>query len=182
LTGVAKLRPFHLIRISVDGHYKGGPPLKPWVARILGTDPKWGLHRVFLPSRNDWADASISWRGRTNGVVATWFLRENALYEVYGGPGKRNFVWVEDSRIRDVPPVEVLYLADGGGEATVVEMEEEDHRDPPWVRDSATGSVNGWALVGKTRIYRLREGHLYKVHRHGVTVDVHVTDGVARVI
>lgn len=55
------------------------PPIRvPWVARITGRDPKYGLARDFLRGRKDYADSnSIGSRG-----VYLYFTLADGVYEV----------------------------------------------------------------------------------------------------
>jgi len=83
----------YFLRIEVDGHFHGGPPVKPWVAEITGTCPRYGLARDFIRPMNDWAGARVAWSGNTYGVIATFPLREGRLYEVQrceGNSSKRH--------------------------------------------------------------------------------------------
>src|SRR5690606_23971831 len=115
---------FSVLKVEIDGHFHGGEPIKPWVAEIKGTDPKWGLARRFLDPKNDWSSASVSWSGNIYGRVAHFFLRDGGLYEVQrctGKPSKRRvvreFIAVRAGKRVRIEPEEALAIADGGGEA-----------------------------------------------------------------
>lgn len=116
----------HMLRIEVDGHCRGGPPIRPWVAEVTGTCPRYGLARAFVTPLNDWADARMTWGGRLYGMVATYPLREGRLYEVAQAKGKpskrhlaRSFRLVEARERRELSAEEALERADGGGGACV---------------------------------------------------------------
>ncbi|HEU4732408.1 MAG TPA: hypothetical protein VFT22_31150 [Kofleriaceae bacterium] len=57
------MTPLYMLRIEVDGHFHGGPPPKPWVARIHGPSEQYGLAREFIRAMNDWKDAHRAWSG-----------------------------------------------------------------------------------------------------------------------
>jgi hypothetical protein len=159
--------PLYLHRIEVDGHMRGGPPVKPWAALITGTDPKYGLAREFVQAMNDWADAHRAWSGNLYGVVATFPLRSGGLYEIQscrGKPSKRHvyrgFYVVERNKLREIEPLDALAIADGGGEAALFRVAE---REPyPSVTELETVSSLGFVLLDGERIYRLRAG-VYRV-------------------
>ncbi len=51
---------------------------KPWVARIAGTDPRWGLKREFLSGIRDYSGSnSVGTRG-----IETTFELEDGIYEI----------------------------------------------------------------------------------------------------
>ena len=50
---------------------------KPWVARITGTDPKYGLKREFVNGTRDYSNANSV---KTRGVETTWVLGDG-IYE-----------------------------------------------------------------------------------------------------
>jgi hypothetical protein len=82
---------------------------KPWVARITGTDPKYGLAREFV---NGIADYSRSNKPGTRGVYFTFYLGDG-IYEVNGGTswgsaGDRRFIRVLDEESDPVKMQEVL--------------------------------------------------------------------------
>jgi len=53
-------------------------PHRPWLARLTGYDPDYGLRRVFLRPKEDWLDAN---RKGTRGVQCWWTLELNEVYE-----------------------------------------------------------------------------------------------------
>jgi len=160
---VMKKHPFSILRIEVPAHYKGGSPIKPWVATIDGIHPKWGLSRSFITPMNDWSNAHSAWSGNLYGVVATWLLRENVLYEIRSGPHQRQFARFENGKSTSVEPLQALRVADGGGDAAVLKVVE-NVLDRPWVRDVSAAQRNGFVLDDGVRIYRLRDGHRYRVY------------------
>ena len=48
--------------VTITGEQIGGA--RPWVARITGTDPKYGLKREFVNSVRDYSGANIDQAGR----------------------------------------------------------------------------------------------------------------------
>lgn len=159
--------PLYLHRIEVDGHFHGGPPVKPWAAHITGTDPKYGLAREFVRPLNDWAEAHAAWSGNVYGIVATFPLRSGSIYEISRPRGNsskryihRGFYRVDGSKLRAVKPLDVLAAVDGGAPSTVLRVAE---REPyPAVVDVLKVAPIGFVLDGSERIYRLRAG-LYRV-------------------
>jgi hypothetical protein len=82
---------------------------KPWVARIVGTDPKYGLAREFVDGAVDYSRAN---RPRTRGVYYTYYLK-NGYYEVKGGhswghANDRKFVRVTSGKVEPATLQEVL--------------------------------------------------------------------------
>lgn len=86
------------------------PAYPVWVAEIVGTDPRFGLARRFLPSRKDYAKAnSVGSRG----VYLHYALRRGRVYEVRSMPswkgGRRWFLRVtEDGEKVEMTREEVL--------------------------------------------------------------------------
>lgn len=164
---------FYMLRIEIDGHFHGSPDVpKPWVARIGGVDEKYGLAREFIKPMNDWRDASKAWSGNTYGVVATFALREGALYEVCRLRGRssrrhvsREFVWVEDGKMHPRAPDDALAHAEGyDGPVTALELR--DDEPCPWVAHVTglgTPRKLGFVVVDGMRRYRLRPGALYEI-------------------
>lgn len=159
--------PLYMYRIEVDGHFHGGPPVKPWAARITGPSPRFGLEREFVRPLNDWAEAHAAHSGNVYGVVATFPLRSGAIYEISRTRGNsskryvhRGFYRVDGSKLRAMEPVDVLAAVDGGESSAVLRVKE---REPyPTVVDVLRASPLGFVLVDGTRLYRLRAG-LYRV-------------------
>lgn len=60
------------------GEYTLGKPRLPWVAEITGTDPRFGLRRVFVRGKFDCRGAS---RDGTRGVLAWWTLESGKVYQ-----------------------------------------------------------------------------------------------------
>lgn len=166
---------FSILKIEIDGHFHGGEPVKPWVAEITGTDPKWGLARRFLDPMNDWRNAHKAWSGKVYGRVSHFPLREGHLYEVSccrGKPSKRyvvrEFVQVVDGKRKVVDPIDALTIADGGGPACVLRIPE-DKDGASWVsRITGLGTPEriGFVVVDGRRVYRLRPG-VYEVVEGG---------------
>jgi hypothetical protein len=76
---------------------------RPWVARITGTDTKFGLARDFLAYVRDYANADKKGRG----IVRQFTLRDGELYEVSAPvsaykPPRRYFVGVVDAKVVEV--------------------------------------------------------------------------------
>ena len=51
---------------------------KPWIARITGKDPKFGVAREFIQGTRDYSRAN---KPRTRGVYTVWSL-EDGIYEI----------------------------------------------------------------------------------------------------
>lgn len=90
-------------------------PPRPWVARITGPDPKFGLKREFQKAKMDYSRAN---RAGTRGIYANYFLSDG-IYEVYkmtSWRGRdRHFIRVrngEAERIRKAD-VQAIFAADG---------------------------------------------------------------------
>ena len=88
---------------------------KPWVARITGTDPKFGLARDFV---NGVADYSRSNRPGTRGVYLSFDL-DDGIYEVKGGEswrsaGSRKFIRVAGDDSTKMTMSDVLAEVRGG--------------------------------------------------------------------
>jgi len=162
-----------MLSIEVDGHFHGSSDVpRPWVARIDGTDPKYGLARHFVQKLNDWEHAKKAWSGNLYGVVATFPLREGNLYEVSrlrGSSSKRHvareFLRVELGKYIKLEPLEALALAERhDGPVTVLRVDDTDDR--PWVAE-ITGlgmpRVLGFVVLAGQRCYRLRHGRVYEV-------------------
>ena len=168
--GIA-LTMLRVLRIEVDGHFHGGPPVRPWVARIEGPSARWGLRRTFDQPHNDWAEASVSWRGNVYGVVATFTLRDGAMYEVARCRGRgsrrhvlREFFWLDAGERRPRDPDEVLrWVIAIDGPASILRVRE-DVEPAPWVMRVGAVRREGFVLVGDWRRYLLRDGTPYEVH------------------
>lgn len=164
-----------MLRIEMDGHFHGGEPIKPWVAHIGRHCPTYGLEREFVKPMNDWKNASRAWSGNTYGVVATFALREDAMYEVArcrGKPSKRyfarEFFWLESGKMAKRTAEEALEWAERDDPGAAVIHRVTDSADRPWVAE-----INGLGTPARLgfvvdhaageRMYRLREGRLYEV-------------------
>lgn len=82
---------------------------KPWVARITGTDPKYGLARTFVAGV---ADYSRSNRPGTRGVFFAFDL-DDGIYEIKGGDSwgsadNRKFCRVVGDKMERLTRQEVL--------------------------------------------------------------------------
>lgn len=166
-----------MLRIEVDGHFHGSPEVpKPWVARITGTDPKYGLAREFVQKLNDWENAHRACSGNLYGVVATFPLRDGNLYEVARLRGNssrrhmaREFLNAQDGKPVRLTPLEALARIEGhDDEVTVHQIPDGDGARVAEVVGVGTGPVSGWVLVDGVRRYRLRHGRLYEVVSAGV--------------
>lgn len=166
-----------LLKIEIDGHFHGSPVVpKPWVARITGTDPRFGLGREFVKALNDWEHARTAMSGNLYGVVANFPLREGHVYEVSrlrGSSSKRHvareFVELAAGRFELLDPLDALARVEAHADPTVVhEVAEASPDDPVRVSEVVgvgTGPVLGWVVVDGRRMYRLRVGRLYEVLR-----------------
>jgi hypothetical protein len=167
-----------MYKIEIDGHFHGGPPPKPWVAKIVGVDPeRFGLRREFVKAMNDWKNAHAAWSGNLYGVVATFPLHDGNLYEVSRCRGKsskryvaREFYSLIGGRMIERTPDEALAIAEGAaGPARVLEVRD-DPDDRPWVAEVAglgTPRRLGWVVVDGKRHYRLWPGRVYEVGEKG---------------
>lgn len=163
----------YLLRIERDGHFRGGEPIKPWVARIGGPHPKWGIVRTFVDPMNDWKDARRAWSGNTYGVVATFPLRDGNIYEVgqcFGSSSKRHFerrfYSVADGRKHRVSPEDVLDTI-GGGVGVSISVAEDPASSAARVTGLGTPVHLGWIVEDGKRLYRLRPG-LFEIVSAGV--------------
>jgi len=96
-------------RTYPDAALLGRDPMpKPWVARITGLDPKYGLAREFLRGQKDYTDANST---GSRGVFLTYWLPEG-IYEVYERTGwkseRRFFCRSEQGRLVRMTQEEVL--------------------------------------------------------------------------
>jgi len=55
--------------------------VRPWVARIIGTNEKFGLERRFVDPLTDWSGSSRSCAGRLRGVARSFPLRVGWVVE-----------------------------------------------------------------------------------------------------
>lgn len=88
---------------------------KPWVARITGIDPKYGLAREFV---NGIADYSRSNRPGTRGIYYSFDLADG-IYEIKGGnswgsAGSRGFLLVRGGASEPIAMAAVLDAIRGG--------------------------------------------------------------------
>lgn len=165
----------YMLRIEIDGHFHGsGDVPKPWVARIDGPSPRFGLARTFIPVMNDWRDAKKAWSGNTYGVVATFPLRQGALYEASRLRGTssrrhvaREFFWLENKKMRKMEPIDALATACGESDRAASILNLADDRDVPpsvaLVEGLGAAKRLGFVVVDGDRKYRLLNEHLYEV-------------------
>lgn len=159
-----------VLRIEVDGHLRGMADVpRPWVARIKGIDPRYGLAREFVDRLNDWSDARRARSGNLYGVVAAFPLRAGELYEVSRLRGRaskrhlaREFLRVVDGRMEDVEPIDALAIAEGWTGASF------EHRVPDYTSISVVDGLGsptalGFVLVDGRRLYRMRDEALHEV-------------------
>lgn len=81
---------------------------KPWVARVVGPDDRFGLQREFLRPKKDYARAnSVGSRG----VISYFHLYEGHLYEVNSPQTwkgvRRYFCYVHNRELVELPAREV---------------------------------------------------------------------------
>lgn len=55
-------------------------PGQPWVARITGRDPRYGLAREFVQGQRDYAEASST---GARGIVVWYQLEDGGIYEIH---------------------------------------------------------------------------------------------------
>lgn len=175
-----------MLQIEVDGHMNGGRPHQPWVARVDGIHPTYGLARTFVQRLNDHANTHRAWSGNLYGIVAGFPLREGNLYEVSRTRGKsskryvtREFVEVVGGEPKGLDPHEALARAAGHPlEGTRVLKVRDDlevavsHVNRVLVDGAGTshpvpGPVCGWIVVGCHRHYLLEPSKLYEVREGG---------------
>lgn len=162
-----------MYRIEIDGHFHGsGNVPHPWVARIDGSDPKYGLRREFIRPLRDYAEAHVAWSGNLYGCVATYPLRDGHLYEVSRLRGRsskrhvaREFFRLVAGKREPMEPDDALAIAEGiTGPAVTLTLRESDDR--PCVSEvSGLGTPRrlGFVLVEGERRFRLRNGRIYEV-------------------
>lgn len=164
-----------LFMLEVDvGSYKhgagGAGAHRPWVARIDGPDPKYGLSREFIKPYNDWEHARRSINGAIRGVVARFPLRRGQLYEVSRLQGRaskrqitRTFGWLGDvGDLEQLEPEDALDKIGGLTNGVTYRTDDDDET-------ATVGEVRGlghpatvpWIVVEGTRLYRLGEGRVY---------------------
>jgi hypothetical protein len=166
---MAPVQPLFMLRIEVDGHCRGGPPIKPWVARIRGADAQYGLGREFVQPMQDWAQARRAWSGNLYGVVSTYPLRDGCLYEVHRAEGTpsqrhatRSFYELSAGRLEHIETIALLQRVADGAPGASLSVREFPGRT--LVTDLAEDAgVVAYAVVGQKRIYWLREGRAYDV-------------------
>lgn len=165
-----------MLRIEVDGHFHGSPDVpRPWVARIDGTDHRFGLRRTFVQKLNDWKDAKRAWSGNLYGVVATFPLRDGHLYEVSrlrGKPSKRHvareFLLLDGGKTTKLEPLEALAHVEGHSDpVSVLRLPDGDGWRVAELAGVGGGDVRGWVVVDGQRLYRLRHDRLYQVDSGG---------------
>lgn len=160
--------PLYMLRIEVDGHFHGGPSVKPWVARIDGPDLKFGLARSFVKAMYDWREARRAWSGNLYGTVATFPLRQGFLYEVsrtYGSSSKRHvmrtFHRVDGGQMVAVSVEDVLSHAAKGCGGVALRVREIPERT--LVTDLDGEDPVPFVVRDSKRVYWLREGRTYDV-------------------
>jgi hypothetical protein len=180
---------FNILSIEIDGHFHGSSDVpKPWVAAILGTDPKYGLQREFVRPMTDWANARRAWSGNIYGRESRFLLRDGGLYEVCRLRGRssrrhltREFVAVEERKRVALEPAEALARVDGLGECATLRIPE-DNEGTSWVAhivELGTPERLGFVVIDDERLYRLRDG-LYEVVESGERRLVGVRDRAVR--
>ena len=92
--------------ITISSHSYGG---KTWIARITGTDPKFGLARVFESKRDVTSSKSNKYRDLEWVLV----LDEGAVYEYRemdnsSGGGDSGYWQVRDGKLVDVSRQDIL--------------------------------------------------------------------------
>jgi hypothetical protein len=88
---------------------------QPWVARITGLSPKFGMAREFVPVMRDHGQAHQAKSGRLSGVIATFALQVGWVCEVAEfdrqGRLQRRFVRVEADGLIDITATEAMEWA-----------------------------------------------------------------------
>jgi hypothetical protein len=105
-----------------------GPGSNPWLAEIVGHDPKYEYRRAFLPARRDYLDSNSK---GTRGVMHRWVLSPNAVYEAYTpiswGKSRRFFLRVTaDGGTEEITREQVDARLRHGLELAVTATEGED--------------------------------------------------------
>jgi hypothetical protein len=94
-------------KMELKGEQIGGN--KPWVAKIIGTDPKWGLKREFCQGIKDYSGSNSV---GTRGIKTVWLISEPGIYE-YNLPQSwkstdRNFVEIlADGTDQSIDKIEI---------------------------------------------------------------------------
>ncbi len=174
---------FYILKIELDGHFRGGDPVKPWVAQITGPDRKYGLARSFISAKNDWKDAHRAQSGNVYGRVACFPLRDGNLYEVQRCRGTsskrrvvREFLVIEGGKRVALEPIDALARVGGGEEACALTLPNDSES---WVaRLTGLGMPDpvAFATVDDGHLYRLRNG-VYEVSFAGERRFAGVSDG-----
>ena len=156
----------YMLDIELDGHFRGlhNAP-RPWVARIDGPDPKFGLAREFVVPFNDWEGARRAKSGNIYGRVAHFPLRRGHLYEISrlrGTPSKRHvsreFAWLGD----DLEQLDAEDALDRIAGEPGVSMKTDDEGEPlSRVRGLGYPAQMPWVVRDDRRLFRLVERHVY---------------------
>lgn len=165
-----------VLRIGIDGHFHGSPVVpKPWVARVAGPCPRYGLAREFVEANMDWRESRRAWSGNLYGRVCTFPLRTDNLYEVSRLRGRsskryiaREFVWCSSEKFEPQTVEDVLAFVNGDSLPATFLRIDDDRDDRPWVAEvTGLGTPRhlGWVVVDGVRLYRLREGGVFEVRR-----------------
>lgn len=180
--------PLRVLTIEQDGHFRGGSPVKPWVAEIVGLCPRYGLRRDFIRPMNDYQDARVAWSGNLYGLQLRYPLREGRIYEVSrteGKPSKRLVTRrfrIAGARWPELQPADVLEAMQGGAPGMIHDVVEGPEPGETWVaRVERLGRAEalGYVLRGGVRIYRLAAG-LHEVVASGDRSLLLVENGQAR--
>lgn len=165
--------PLYTLAIELDAHFRGSREVpRPWVARIDGPDELYGLRREFVPAMNDWRRARPAWSGNVYGIIATFHLREGALYEVSrlrGNPSKRRvareFVWAEGGKLHPRSDEEALAIVAGDDDRprVLLELDAEKRERLAEIRGLGQAHPVGWIVRGGSRVVLAREGAVYEV-------------------
>lgn len=157
-----------MLKIEIDGHFHGGPPVRPWVARLTGADPKFGVRRDFVDPLRDWRDAHQAMSGRLYGITCVWMLSAG-VYEVSRTRGKPSKRYVsretlaidERGKRRSVSEIEALQAIDGQPDGGIKYLVPEG-TSVSRVVGLGTPEALPWLARGGERIYRLQPHRLYE--------------------
>jgi hypothetical protein len=158
----------YMLKIELDGHFHGGPPVRPWVARITGPDPKFGVRREFLDPLRDWRDAHSAMSGRLYGITCVWMLSEGT-YEVSRTRGRSSKRYVSRETIsidragkrRSVSEVEALQAIDGQPDGGI-RYPVPEGTSVSRVVGLGTPEALPWLVRDGERVYRLQPHQLYE--------------------
>lgn len=159
---------FHMLRITLES-LPGSVATTPWVARLGGPCPKYGVQREFVESLRDWSKARRKIGGRLQGAVACFALIGGHTYEIarLRGRSRKRCMVREFAQIdakgdwHDLSADEALAAVDPCPGA--VAMSVPDRTRVSLITGIGTPAPLGFLLVGGERRYQLRPDALHEI-------------------